>query len=262
MLPAFATPSKLTAFFGLLVATTTYPTLVLAKDTDSTNKSVSESDTANVDSSAPEESALDAGDSTEPMTASPASSPAAKSEKGTSHQGQFGLRLAGVMAYRIVMRYDESPLCAEPDADGEPKKFCGFSAPFGLDTALTYAPLAGVEPFLWGRFGLGSESKTHTAPLLVFGAGVRLYTMSDAPFKFFIEPAIGAELEGRASGATDATGPSSSYKQDWLIRLSVGPQYDFNRYFGIYGAGAMTVGVARALHTFMELQFGLQARFP
>jgi hypothetical protein len=189
-------------------------------------------------------------------------SPAQRRAKDTSHQGQFHIRLSAVAGYRIVMRYDSSPLCAEPQANKEPQKFCGFGAPAGLETAVGYAPTPGIEPFLWGRFGLASESKTHTAPLLVFGAGVRLYSMSDAPFKFFIEPAFGAELEGRASGATDATGPSSAYKQDWLVRLAVGPQYDFSRYVGLYAAGAMTVGFVRDLHSFMELHGGLQARFP
>lgn len=253
---ALAVRTSFFAFWGLLVATTSYaPTAIAAQAeaADTSDSSAAENST--------EDTAVDTND--EAAATPPTSANATKAgEKDTSHQGQFGLRLAGVAAYRIVMRYDDSAFCAEPEPDGEPKKFCGFGAPLGLDTALTYAPLAGVEPFLWGRFGLGAESKTHTAPLLVFGAGVRLYTMSDAPFKFFIEPAVGVELEGRASGATDVTGASSAYKKDWLLRLSVGPQYDFNRYIGIYGAGGMTVGMVRALHTFMELQFGLQARFP
>jgi hypothetical protein len=191
-----------------------------------------------------------------------AAAPNASKSKDTSHRGQFSIRLDAVASYRIVMRYDSSPLCAEPQANKEPQKFCGFGAPAGLETAIGYAPTPGVEPFIWGRFGLASETKTHTAPLLVFGAGVRLYSMSDAPFKFFIEPAVGAELEGRASGATDATGSSSAYKQDWLVRLAVGPQYDLSRHIGLYAAGAMTVGFVRSLHSFMELHGGVQARFP
>jgi opacity protein-like surface antigen len=242
-------------FLGMFVATTVYATSAVAV----------ENATAETDATEPDEESTEpdtAEENNEQPVASSKEKKADDGSKGTSHKGQFSLRLAGVAAYRVVMRYDESPLCAAPEPDGEPKKFCGFSAPMGLDTALGYAPLPGVEPFLWGRFGFASESKTHTAPLLVFGAGVRLYTMSDAPFKFFIEPSIGAELEGRASGATNATGTSSAYKQDWLVRLSIGPQYDFNRYIGLYAAGGMTFGMVRALHTFMELQFGLQARIP
>jgi opacity protein-like surface antigen len=86
--------------------------------------------------------------------------------------------------------------------------------------------------------------------------------MSEDAFKFFIEPAIGAELEGRSSGGTDATGKSDQYKQDWLLRLHFGPQYDFNRYLGLYASAGMTVGMVRALNAFMEVQVGLQARIP
>ena len=151
-------------FLGLFVATTVYASKAVAV----------ENAAAETDATEPDE------ESTEPDTAEAnseqpvASSKEKKAEdgsKGTSHQGQFSLRLAGVAAYRVVMRYDESPLCAAPEPDGEPKKFCGFGAPMGLDTALGYAPLSGVEPFLWGRFGFASESKTHTAPLLVFRRG-------------------------------------------------------------------------------------------
>lgn len=191
--------------------------------------------------------------------AAPAPKSGGTSAKDTSHGGQFHVRLDLVAGYRIVMRYDESPLCAAPDGK-EPRKFCGFSAPLGLETAIGYAPTSGIEPFLWGRFGLGKESETQTAPLVAVGAGLRLYTMSDAPFKFFIEPAIGMELEKGASGATDNAG--KDYAQDWLLRLGVGPQYDINRYVGIYFAGSMTVGVVRALHSFMDLHGGVQARFP
>jgi hypothetical protein len=239
---------------GLFVATTAYGA------TPNGNDSSAEA-TATTSDDATNGAAADAegDDAATPSRVAKKPSP---TEKDTSHKGQFSVRLDAVAAYRIVMRYDSSPLCATPDPSKEPQKFCGFGAPAGLESAIGYAVTPGIEPFLWGRFGLSKESKTNTAPLLVFGAGLRLYSMSDAAFKFFIEPSIGAELEGRAAGATDFTGASSSYKQDWLIRLAVGPQYDFSRHVGLYAAGAMTVGVVRSLNTFMELHGGVQARFP
>jgi hypothetical protein len=241
----------------MFVAITTLSSNLWAKSDDAASTSTADDAAA---------TGADASSATEASGVVPAESVAkpvpVTQEKTTSHKGQFSVRLAAVAAYRIVMRYDESPQCAPQQPGKDPQKFCGFGAPAGLDTAIGYAPIAGIEPFIFGRFGLGVESKTHTAPLLAFGAGVRLYSMSDSAFKFFIEPAIGAELEGRASNALDATGPSSAYKQDWLIRLAVGPQYDFSRYVGIYASVAMSVGMVRALHSFMELHGGVQARFP
>jgi hypothetical protein len=262
MLRSLPSPSR-SAFalaFGLCVATTT---TAFAKSDGDDNAEAGKTDTtpSEADASAGEPTATEGSDTDRTESPAPVEPKRAKdtnaTSKDTSHKGQFSLRLAGVGAYRIVMRYDNSPMCAAQRGN-EPQKFCGFGAPMALESAIGYAPMAGVEPFLWGRFGLGRETQTQTAPLVVLGAGVRLYTMSDAPFKFFIEPAIGAEIEKRASGGTDP----GSYAQDWLIRLAVGPQYDFNRYIGLYATGAMTVGMVRALHTFMELHGGLQARFP
>ncbi|MGC4063543.1 MAG: hypothetical protein QM784_02620 [Polyangiaceae bacterium] len=214
--------SRSFGFLGMVLRWSVAVTALAAESEQATDVGSSADDENGVSAETPSSSVRSSGD-----TEAAGKGPEKRRAKDTGHQGQFTVRLDVVASYRIVMRYDSSPLCADPQAGKEPQKFCGFGAPAGLETAVGYAPTAGIEPFLWGRFGLASETKTHTAPLLVFGAGVRLYSMSDAPFKFFIEPAFGAELEGRASGATDATGTSSAYKQDWLVRLAVGPQYDF-----------------------------------
>jgi hypothetical protein len=201
----------------------------------------------------------------EVVTNSPEKKTVSGAEKSTSHQGQFSLRLALGGAYRIVMRYDDSPPCATtPNDQGDPRTLCGYSAPLQLDTAIGYAPLAGVEPFLWGRFGLAKETVSNTTPLVVLGAGVRLYTMSDSDFKFFIEPAVGVELDKETSPKTNhvATRQPAQYKQDFIMRLTVGPQYDFHRNVGAYVAVGLTAGVLRSLQSWMDVHAGLQARFP
>jgi hypothetical protein len=178
------------------------------------------------------------------------------SDKSYGHQGQFHVRLALGYSYRIVMRYDNSPQCSTtPNEQGNPRTLCGFGAPILLEPAVGFAPLAGVEPFLWGRFGLAKESVSGTSPLVILGAGVRLYTMSDAAFKFFVEPAVGVELE-------KGTDRRYQYKQDFIVRLTIGPQYDFSKNFGAYVAAGLTVGMLRSLQSWMDLQAGLQARFP
>ncbi len=201
----------------------------------------------------------------EVVTNSPEKKTVSGKEKTTSHQGQFSLRLALGGAYRIVMRYDDSPPCATTLNDqGDPRTLCGYGSPPQLDTAIGFAPLPGVEPFLWGRFGLAKETISNTTPLVLLGAGVRIYTMSDSDFKFFIEPAVGMELDKETSPKTNnvQTRQPAQHKQDFIMRLTIGPQYDFHRNVGAYVAVGLTAGVLRSLQSWMDVHVGLQARFP
>ncbi len=184
------------------------------------------------------------------------------------HGRQFGLRAGVYGGYNMVFRYDRSPFCSVPKpnkATKDQQKFCGHQAPFGADLALAFAPLDSIELFLWGRFGFTREKETDTNPLVVVGAGARVYTMSDSAFKVFIEPAIGLELEGGGTKenwqATNAN-YNPEYKQDVIFHVAAGPQYDFAKNVGIYLDAGLTVGILRSIHTTMELNGGVQARFP
>lgn len=177
------------------------------------------------------------------------------------HGGQFSLRVGFVGAYRVVSRYDSSPYCEDParSTTPEPKKLCGFGAPPALNVAIGFAPLSSFEPFAWARFGLTGESETNTNPLVALGFGARLYTLSDSAFKFFIQPAVGWELE---SGAGNVRWQNKVYKQDFLMQLLAGPQYDFSPGVGAYAAVGVTAGILREIQTWMEFEIGVQARFP
>lgn len=180
----------------------------------------------------------------------------------TGHQGQFSVRLGVVAGYRMMFRYGSSPFCGPPSSsEGES---CTFGAPLATDVAIGFAPLDAIEVFAWGRFGLARETKTDTDALRAFGAGVRIYTSSDAPLKVFIQPAVAWSFEGggshpdwRSRGATVA-----DYRTDMLFHFSVGPQYDFNRYFGLYAGGGMTVGALRSMSATLEGTLGVQGRYP
>jgi hypothetical protein len=173
------------------------------------------------------------------------------------HGGQFALRAALVLGYRMVFRYDDSPLCREYDLSKTPDdqaKFCGHGAPLALDLGLSFAPLDFIEPYLWARFGLAEEKETRTAPVVILGAGARIYTMSDSAFKIYVEPAVGVELEnGSVTG--------SEYKKDFVFHLAAGPQLDVAPNFGLFVDGGLTLGILRSLHSSLELKAGLQARF-
>jgi hypothetical protein len=209
-------------------------------------------------------------------TASPAPSKAAAApaDNGGSehadekfgHGMQFGLRADIVGGYRMIFRYDKSPFCHTPKnvADKDEQKFCGNAAPMALDVALSFAVLDFAEPYVWARFGLGGEASTNTESVMAFGAGARIYTMSDSKFKIFVEPAVGMEVEGGAGNKQWAfdNGTTPDYKSDFLFHLAVGPQYDFARAFGAYVNAGMTTGVLRYIHTELELSLGVQVRVP
>jgi hypothetical protein len=185
------------------------------------------------------------------------------------HALQFGLRAGLLGGYDMVFRYNQSPYCTAPQADNatapgvikEPQNVCGHGAPPALDLALSFAPLDSVEPYLFLRLGLKGETESDTLPVRIFGAGARIYTMSDSPFKVFIEPALAAEFEG-GGGAAAFQSNHPVYKDDVLIHLAAGPQLDFAKYVGVYIDAGLTTGVLRAVHTELELQGGVQARLP
>jgi hypothetical protein len=171
------------------------------------------------------------------------------------HGGQVGLRVGLLGGYRMILRYDDSQLCAEFDPEksvSDQQKFCGHVAPFALSTALSYGIADWLEPFAWGRFGFESEDETGTEAVVMFGLGVRVYTMSDAPFKIFIEPGIGLEVED---------GLYADYDTDVALHLAAGPTFDLNRYFGIYLTGGITTTVVRYLASTLEFDLGVQGRY-
>ncbi len=177
---------------------------------------------------------------------------------------QFGLRVGLVGGYNMVFRYDQSPLCSPYDASKAPKdqqKFCGHGAPLAIDIAASFAPLDFLEPYVFTRLGLSGETQTDTLPVKILGAGARIYTMSDSAFKIFIEPALAYEFEGGA-GTVSYPGYNPEYKKDLLIHLAAGPQIDISRYVGFFIDAGLTTGILRAIHTQLELQGGLQARYP
>ena len=215
---------------------------------------------------APDEAADQPADETsDKPAAEPATKPANKpADDAFGHAKQFGLRVGLVGGYNMIFRYDQSPLCSPYDATKPAKdqqKFCGHAAPLALDLALSFAPFDFFEPYVFTRLGLAGETQTDTLPVKIVGVGARIYTMSDSAFKIFIEPALAYEFEGGA-GKVSYPGYSPQYKNDLLIHLAAGPQIDVARYVGFYAHAGLTTGILRALHTQLELQAGVQARFP
>jgi hypothetical protein len=220
---------------------------------------------------AADEASDDSADETDNAKANPAKEKdaEAKAEKPAAkdtfaHRGQFGLRIGLVGGYNMVFRYDDSPLCSPYDTSkslADQQKFCGHGAPLALDIAASFAPLDFLEPYIFTRLGLSGETQTDTLPVKIVGAGTRIYTMSDSAFKIFIDPAVAFEFEGGA-GTVKVPGYNPQYKNDLLLHLAAGPQFDFARYVGVFLDAGLTTGILRGIHTTLELQGGVQARFP
>jgi hypothetical protein len=224
-----------------------------AEDTSS-DSNKSESDKADTAKDKPDSG--EGGDEAKPVEKKPG-----EQDRSFPHAGQFSLRVAFVGAYRVVSRYDASPYCQNPVPANiqDRHKVCGFGAPPAIEVALGFAPINAIEPFAWARFGLSGESDTNTQPFVALGFGARLYTLSDSAFKFFLQPAVGWELE---KGAGNPMWLGKAYKQDFLMQLLAGPQYDFSPGVGAYAGVGVTAGILRAIQTWMEFDIGVQARFP
>lgn len=190
-------------------------------------------------------------------------SPFAKAEsqrrkKTYGHGFQFGARGGMVFPYKIQFGFDDSPPC-DPDGDGESSATCGFVAPPQVEIALSFAPLDSVEPFVWARLGLGEESETSTQAAKLFGAGIRIYTMSESKFKLYFEADAGVALEG-AVNANDED--DYRYGTDFFAHLGFGPQFDFNKYIGLYASIGPGVSFTRSITMQLEGNVGLQLRVP
>jgi opacity protein-like surface antigen len=189
-----------------------------------------------------------------------------EADEDFGHMGQIGIRAGLVVGYRMIFRYDTSPYCTEYDptkSNGDQRKFCGHSAPPALNLGLSFALLDFFEPYAWVRLGLSGEDETNTSPVKILGVGARIYTMSDSVFKIFVEPAVAYEFEGEADPPlTRFGGYEPNYKKDIVFHFAAGPQIDFHRNFGVYATGGITAGILRAIHSSLELDVGLQGRFP
>ena len=184
------------------------------------------------------------------------------------HALQVGVRAAVLGGYRMVLRYDDSPFCSEPDFTkslDDQQQFCGHLGPAMLDLAVSFAPLASIEPFAMVRLGIVGEAPTDTRPLRIVAVGTRVYTRPKMPVKFFVEPSLGVEFESGAgdpiftyNGAFDP-----QYDTDVVLRTALGLQFDLAEHVGLYAqVFGMSVGVLRYLHATMEFGAGVQARFP
>jgi hypothetical protein len=236
-----------------------------AKDDEEASKedaSAEASSGDDTDSNADSSKTKSDGDATD--AEKPASDGDKSADEDRGHMGQFGLRAGLVAGFRMVLRYSDSPFCHEPDLAkplDKQQKFCGHVAPLAADFGLSFGVLDFLEPFLWARLGLGAEEQTDTKPLVVLGAGVRLYTMSDAAIKIFIEPAVGWELEGgRGTLLWQLNDPE--YDKDFFFHLAAGPQFDFSRNVGAYLTAGVSAGVLRALGSSLDLNLGIQGRYP
>ena len=183
------------------------------------------------------------------------------------HALQFGVRSSILGGYRMVFRYDDSPLCREPEPGGidEQQTICGHMGPAMVDVAASFALLGSLEPFAMVRLGLVGEHATNTRPLRLVGVGTRLYTRHNHKLKIFIEPSLGVEFESGADDPAWNLGGTfePQYKTDLVFRAAVGPQLDLARNVGIYAqVFGMSVGILRYIHATMEFGAGVQARFP
>jgi hypothetical protein len=52
------------------------------------------------------------------------------------------------------------------------------------------------------------------------------------------------------------------YKKDLVFHLGAGPQIDVAKFVGFYAHAGLTTGILRSIHSELELEGGVQTRFP
>lgn len=194
-------------------------------------------------------------------------------EKKVGHFLKFGLRIALVPAFRLTVRYADSPPCSgvpTPDWNGQ-QGVCGHVPPLALETGLSIGATDTLEPYAFVRLGFTQDDNTGSAAPVMGGIGARVYSSSSA-LKFFVEPALALALEGFGSdpafenylnpNSTSRAEALNAYTPDLLLHMACGPQYDFARHFGAFASVGLDVSLVRALGLNLAGSLGLQGRFP
>jgi hypothetical protein len=175
------------------------------------------------------------------------------------HAGQLTVRAAATLPYKVNFRMDDSPGCSNGKVTED--KVCAFASPPALEFALGYAIVDAIEPFAWARIGLLPERVTQTAASKLFGAGLRIYPMTDTRFKLLIEPAVAVEIEGSRLKNPQRAGKPINYGTDILVHLNLGGQFEITRNVGVYVSVGPEVAFLRAISLAVNATLGVQARF-
>ncbi len=199
--------------------------------------------------------------STTTPAASDREEPPADEESDFGHFGQFGVRVGYTPGYKVQLRFEDSPPCPQGDSGEGELDVCGYGTAGALDFALSFALLDAIEPYLWFRLGLGEDTTSKTEADQYFGAGLRIYTMSDSRLKLFFEPALAIATQGATADAPTGA-DERKYDTDIVVHLHFGLQYDFAKYVGMYASLGPNVAFVRAIATELGGTIGLQARFP
>lgn len=198
-----------------------------------------------------------------PATAGPATpedmTPPAK-PRSLSHRYQVGLEAAVGLGFSLAVTYQDTTYCGARDAGGN-ESFCWGMAPVSIDLGLSFGVLHALDILAEVRIGaMGDLVKNR--PLMIM-PGVRIWIDSLKAFKIGLALQLVVDLTKQQSQDQETFGlPEKGTSLDLGGRMYAQFQYDFLRYVGIFARVGGYVTAIRWIQANLELQLGVQARFP
>lgn len=176
-----------------------------------------------------------------------------------SHKHQIGVEIGFGWGYRLIKPYGDI-WCGERDGNDN-ATFCTSAVPAFMEIGLSFGVSKSVDLVVDFKYGLQRDDVSDRRPMILM-PGVRFWMNPESAFKW----ALGLQL------VMDFTKQDGKFQQDYNKpkkdsfdfggRFYAQMQYDFLKYLGLYIKGSGMVGAVRWVRMEMELQGGVQARFP
>jgi hypothetical protein len=181
-------------------------------------------------------------------------------KKSWSHRYQVGVDVAVGAGYSFLVTYRDSTWCGERDGPDN-ASFCTGMHPVFLDFGLSFGVLHQLDVLAEFRLGL-MDDPVDNRPL-IFMPGLRVWIDPERRFKIGIGFQLVLDFTEQDSDRQQTYGPPVKGETlDIGGRIYGQFQYDFYRYFGLFGRIGAMVTARRWVQFNLAGQIGVQARFP
>lgn len=180
-------------------------------------------------------------------------------KKNLSHRYQVSVDVAVGVGGSFIITYKDSVWCGKGDPGVENDSFCTGLAPVMIDFGLGFNVLHALEILAEFRLGL-MKDVVGNRPLMVM-PGLRLWLDPQDPFKIGLALQMVIDLTKQEAQLPSVL-PENGQKLDLGVRFYAQFQYDFLRYFGIFGRIGLIGTFQKWMGFNLEAQLGVQARFP
>lgn len=176
-----------------------------------------------------------------------------------SHNRQVGVEIGFGWGYRLIKPYGDI-WCGERD-DNDNAAFCTSAVPAFMELGLSFGVSKSVDVLVDFKYGLQRDDVSERRPLMLM-PGVRFWMNPESAFKWALGLQFVMDFTKQDGESQQRFNKPKKDSFDVGARFYAQMQYDFFRYFGIYIKASGMVGAVRWLRMELEMQGGVQARFP